>query len=278
MKPLLAACLLAFAACSSTAAEPPPLRVLFIGNSYTAVNNLPVILEGLARAAGGRQIETGRHLFGGATLERHVKQTGALKKIQEQKWDVVVLQEQSLRPVIDRERMWQYARLLDAEIKAQGARTLFYLTWARQHIPAMQAGSADTDYAKAMYQFSGTDESTSLEDWSRQNQPGLSGGLNGAYLGIAEELGAEVAPVGIAWQQALKSDADRILHHPDKSHPNRSGTYLAACVFYATLLDQSPVGLPGRIENGGKPLADLPAEEARLLQAIAWDVVNRSKP
>jgi len=131
-----------------------PLKVLFIGNSYAAANDLPSMVEGLADAAGGRKIHTDRHLVGGCTLERHVKEKKAIDKIQAEKWDVVVLQEQSLRPVLDRQSMHEYARTLDAEIKQQGAKTAFYLPWARQHIPDMQEGAdpaTSPGYARAMH-------------------------------------------------------------------------------------------------------------------------------
>jgi hypothetical protein len=256
-----------------------PLKVLFIGNSYTFVNDLPAMIAGLADAAGGRKIEVDRHLVGGCTLERHVKEREASDKIRAEKWDVVVLQEQSLRPVIDRKSMHKYSRLLDAEIKQQGAKTVFYLTWARQHIPEMQEGAdpaESPEYAKAMYEISGAAKTTDLETWCQQQEAGLIGGLNGGYLDIAEELGARVAPVGIAWKMALAADPPFVLHSADKSHPNSTGTYLAACVFYATLLDASPVGLPGKIQQGDKVLADFPDDQAKRLQEIAWAAVRES--
>jgi hypothetical protein len=256
---------------------PAPLKVLFIGNSYTGVNDLPAMVEATARAAGGRKIETDRRIVGGCTFERHVKETGAIDKIREKKWDVVVLQEQSLRPLIERPLMFEYARILHREIKQQGAEAVFYLTWARQHIPEMQEGAVldgSPKYAEKMYQVSRPSKTIDLETWRKECEPGLAGGLNGAYLGIAQELNAGVAPVGMAWKKALQTDPTRVLHQPDKSHPNPAGTYLAACVFYATLLNKSPVGLPARIENGDKVLADLPADEACLLQAIAWKTVE----
>jgi beta-galactosidase/arabinogalactan endo-1,4-beta-galactosidase len=49
---------------------------------------------------------------------------------------------------------------------------------------------------------------------------------------------------------------------------------LAACVFYATLLEASPVGLPGKIQHGDKVLADIPDDEAMRLQEIAWAAVK----
>jgi hypothetical protein len=272
--------LLFLVCCGAThgkAAEPAPLKVLFIGNSYTSVNDLPAMVAGLAEAAGGRKIEVDRHLVGGCTLEKHVKDQKAIDKIRAKKWDVVVLQEHSLRPVIDRQAMHEYARLLHAEIKQQGARTVFYLTWARQHIPDMQEGGDPAkvpEYAKAMYQVSGAAKTTDLETWGQQQKAGLVGGLNGAYLGIAKELGAGIAPVGIAWKMALAAEPSFALHSQDRSHPNPTGTYLAACVFYATLLDASPVGLPGKIEHGDKVLADIPDDQAKRLQEIAWAAVK----
>lgn len=254
-----------------------PLRVLFIGNSYTAANDLPVMVERLADAAGDRRIEADRHLVGGCTLERHVKEKKAIDKIHAGKWDVVVLQEQSLRPVVNRQSMHKYARLLDAEIKQQGAKTVFYLTWARQHIPGMQEGAdpaQSPEYAKAMYQTSGAAKTTNFETWCQQQMAGFVGGLNGAYLDIAKELNAGVAPVGIAWKLALAADPAFVLHSPDKSHPNPTGTYLAACVFYATLLDANPIGLPGKITHGDKVLADILDDQAKRLQEIAWEAVQ----
>jgi len=260
--------------------EITPLKVLFIGNSYTSVNDLPSLVVALSEAGDEREIEAHRHLVGGCTLERHVKETGAIDKIRERKWDVVVLQEQSLRPVIGRDLMFEYAPILHAEIEKQGAQTVFYLTWARQHIPEMQEGSdpvESPEYAKMMFEVSGGAKAADFDSWSQQQQLGLRGGLNATYCSLADKLGAKVAPVGIAWKKALMADPPFVLHRPDKSHPNPAGTYLAACVFYATLLDRSPVGLPGKIEMNGKVLVDLPDEQARRLQQIAWETVEDKK-
>ena len=112
--------------------------------------------------------------------------------------------------------------------------------------------------------------------WLQQQRAGLTGGLNGAYLDIAKELGAGVAPVGVAWKMALTADPPFVLHRSDKSHPNPTGTYLAACVFYATLLDANPAGLPSQIRQGGKVLADVPDDQAKRLREIAWTAVRKN--
>ena len=60
---------------------------------------------------------------------------------------------------------------------------------------------------------------------------------------IAAELAALVVPLGPAWQAALRQRPDLRLYVEDGSHPSKAGSYLAACVFYATLFDQGSIGL-----------------------------------
>jgi len=257
----------------------PPLKVLFIGNSYMSVNDLPSLVEALA-AAGGYGIETDQYLPGGYTFEQHARDEKTLEKIRQRKWDVVILQEQSLCPILNRESMHKYARVLDEAIKKQGARTIFYLTWARQDIPAMQDGAdpaTSRDYARSMFQLMGLTNPADFETLCKQHEIGLAGGLNGAYFDIATELNAAVAPVGIAWKKAFAADSSLVLHDADKSHPNPQGSYLAACVFYATLFDKSPVGLPAELRKGRQLLVQVAPNEAKMLQEIAWQTVQDLK-
>ena len=158
--------------CATAEVGEPPLKVLFIGNSYTSVNDLPSLLAALAEAAGGRRIETDQRLIGACTFERHVKDWKAIEKIRERKWDVVILQENSLQPILNRESMHRYARILHTEISNQGAKTVFYLTWARQHIPQMQDGAdpaTSPDYARAMYQMAGARQRRRLRSSGASN-------------------------------------------------------------------------------------------------------------
>lgn len=265
--------------CTQAPAGNPPLRVLFIGNSYTSVNDLPSLVEALA-AAGGQRIATDQYVPGGYTFEQHAGDEKALTKIRERKWDVVVLQEQSLWPIVNRASMHKYARILHEENSRQGAKTVFYLTWARQDIPQMQDGAdpaTSPEYARAMFQLVGLAKPAYFEALCKQHKAGLAGGLNGAYFDIATELNAAVAPVGIAWKKALSADPNLVLHEADKSHPNAQGSYLAACVFYATLLDKSPVGLPAELWKERQLLVQVAPDEAKMLQEIAWQTVQDLK-
>jgi hypothetical protein len=182
--------------------EAGKLRVLFIGNSYTYFNNLPQMVAELSKSASKQKpIEAEMFTVGGAMLKSLWESGKALEVLKGSKWDYVVLQEQStlgLGPMVngevrinDPKTFHEYARQFDTEIKKAGAKTVFYLTWARQNAPQTQAALTD------------------------------------AYLSIAKELNAIAAPAGIAWQTALKVRPDFALHVEDKSHPNPAGSYLA---------------------------------------------------
>ena len=224
-----------------SAGQPAPLKVLFIGNSYTYVNDLPGLLSGLAEAAGGRRIETAQHTPGGCSFQRHVADGKALEWIGRAKWDVVVLQEHSMGALTNPDGMQKFGRTLCEAAQKQGAKTVYYLTWARQNTPEKQDA------------------------------------ISKAYVDLADATHATAAPVGMAWKEALSEDSNRVLHAADKSHPAPAGSYLAACVFYATLLGKSPEGLPAEIRRGDKALVKLDPTEARQLQAVAWRVVQRSE-
>ena len=183
-----------------------PLNVLFIGNSFTARNDVPALVAALAAAAG----TTMSHRLisaGGASLRMHWNKGEAPKAIREGGYDYVVLQEQSTLPIKNAARFHENVRLFDEEIKAAGSKTVLYMTWARQHAPESQKAIAD------------------------------------AYNSIGDELGAIVVPVGLAWQNFLSKHDKPVLHDRDQSHPTLAGSYLAACVFLAVLLKAKPLGI-----------------------------------
>ena len=202
---VLAAILQPGGSCALQVATADPLRVLFIGNSYIYVNDLPSVLAELVQASHElRPIETKTVAAPAATLQTHWDKGEALNAIRQTRWDFVVLQEQSVLPTVDPERMARYARLFDAEIKKSGARTILFLTWAREGKREMQQA------------------------------------LDTAYTSLARELGALLAPVGPAWQRVLTESPRLRLHQQDGSHPTSLGTYVAACVFYAVIYGKPP--------------------------------------
>jgi hypothetical protein len=209
-----------------------PTRILFVGNSFTARNNVPGMLAALA-AARGRTVEHKLISAGGASLKMHWNKGDALNALQHTKYDYVVLQEQSTLPVKNAARMKDNVRLFAGAVVASGAKLVLYLTWARSHAPESQKAITD------------------------------------AYTSIGKELGAIVVPVGEAWKRVLNKAGHPILHDKDQSHPSLAGSYLAACVFLATLFEENPVGIAADLKG-------LSAENARLLQDAAWETHSSS--
>jgi hypothetical protein len=223
---MLILAVLVIASCSSTydcgnAQDKTCTRVLFIGNSYTFVNDLPTTFAQLAKS-GKHKVEVGMSAQGGRTLADHVKSTDTQNALNSKKWTYVVLQEQSQIPSVGGSRMYTMypaARTLVKQIRDLGATPLFFLTWAHRD-------------GWAEYGMSGYE--------SMQYQ------IDNGYYGIAQELNVTVVPVGSAWMAIVRAHPEVTLWQNDGSHPTEEGTYLAACVFYATIFKESPVGLKYR--------------------------------
>jgi hypothetical protein len=223
-------------------------EALFLGNSYTAVNDLPGIIQSLT-LAGGNSLIKDSNTPGGHTFEGHSINPTSLALIRARAWDFVILQEQSQRPSFPQSQVQQdvypYATQLNDSIKANDSCTVtvFYMTWGRKYGDASNCGfwPPVCTYAGMQYE------------------------LRRSYLNMANQNSALVAPCGIAWWESILRDSTLELYNPDESHPSYAGSYLSGCVFYATLYRRSPVGLNF---YGG-----LDTATAVFLQQVAHDVV-----
>ena len=233
---------------TGTASVDDSLRVLFIGNSHTYVNDLPGLFSGLFQA-GGKPVRTDASTFGGYSLEDHTTTQATLDRIVQDSWSFVVLQEQSVIPTI---HYWRYnsmypaSRLLDSLIRLQGARTAFYMTWGWKY---------------GGQQSYGDSWSPDFRDYFEMQES-----VRVAYEEIARELSSTMVPVGMGFDRARRSDSLVDLWQADYCHATLMGTYLGACVFYAVLHEASPVGLEF---YGGLDYAT-----ARFCQEIAWQTVS----
>jgi hypothetical protein len=223
--------------------DEPGLRVLFVGNSFTFKNSLPALVHDLAAGdPGGPPIFSVEYAAPGWSLHEAAQDGGLAKLLREVHWDVVVLQEKSwlLSLPEDRWRRATYPFALDLrqKIAGSGARTLLFMTWS---------------YALG-------DRWNVPHDTYAEMQARLAEG----YSKLGAELGARVAPAGLAWAEALRRKPGLDLWDDDGRHPGRSGSYLAACVFYAALTGRDPArsGFTAGLEAG----------QAHFLQQVAESV------
>jgi hypothetical protein len=112
--------------------------VLFLGNSYTYVNDLPKTIADMALSTNDTLIYDS-NCPGGYTLQGHATNATSLNKIKQGNWDYVVLQEQSQYPSFPINQVetdvFPYAKLLDSLIHVSNpcAETVFYMTWGRKN-------------------------------------------------------------------------------------------------------------------------------------------------
>ena len=91
-------------------------RILFVGNSFTARNNLSNLLTQLVEAGGKGVLEWELVSAGGPLLRQHFKKGGVATLLRDVSWDSVVHQEQSTLPAKNITRMTDNVRDLDTLI------------------------------------------------------------------------------------------------------------------------------------------------------------------
>jgi hypothetical protein len=209
------------------------MRILFVGNSFTARNNLPVLLAGLAEQR-GITLEHRLIQAGGASLRQHLNAGTAAAALEAGGYDTVVLQEQSTLPGKNAKRMHENVRDFHDIVTRAGAKTALYLTWARL------------------------------------NQPDGQLAITNAYATIAAELGATLVPAGMVWDRFLRDHDRPVLYDVDGSHPALAGSYLAACVFLVALVQEDPRGIDAPVKGLSDADAALIRDEAwRICEDLA---------
>lgn len=206
----------------TAAAQGIQKNVLFIGNSYTDVNNLPSIVQQIAVTMGD-QMTYESNTPGGCTFAQHCA-NNSMSMIQQGGWDVVVLQEQSQLPSFPPNQVsaecFPYAERLVDSIYAHGDCTepMFYMTWGRKN-----GDPNNAPYYPPLATYEGMD---SL--------------LYHRYIYMAEENDASVCPVGRVWRMLRENHREIELYSGDGSHPSEAGSYAAAVAFYTMIYQRSP--------------------------------------
>lgn len=204
--------------CSSTQFAQMNLKVLFVGNSYTAANDLPGTFAQIATAMGD-QVTVDSKSNGGFTFQMHSQDPITYQKINAQAWDYVVIQGQSQEPSFPfgqvNTQSIPYAMQLADSVDANHpcAQVNYFMTWGREN---------------------GDPQWDSINTFHKMNAR-----LRDAYLRIADSSDASVSPVGAAWRHIRETQPSIQLYVGDGSHPSVAGTYLAASVFYVSLFHKA---------------------------------------
>ena len=227
-------------------------RVLFLGNSYTQVNNLPQMTADMA-ASVGKNLIFDMNAPGGYYIGQHVTNAVSLAKIEVGNWDNIVLQDQSLALAYPGYFMngLQSSIKMDSIIKANNtcAQTMFYGTWGRKN--------GDTYICSPPY----CEEQTVIKrDFYQMNSD-----IQTHYKVFADSLKSSMSPVGTVWAKIRQNHPNIELFDSDGSHPSVAGTYAAACSFYAAIFRSDPTQITF---NGG-----LSESDAGLIRQVAKEMV-----
>jgi hypothetical protein len=228
-----------FWALSQIAFTQSNLNVLFIGNSYTDVNNLPSLIQQMGYCTGDT-ITYQANLPGGCTFGQHCN-NNSMTLIRQGGWDVVVLQEQSQYPAFPdiqvQSEVFPYAQELVENIYAASpcAEPMFYMTWGRKY---------GDEYNRPFFPPIGTYE-------------GMDSLLYERYMYMGRTYDASICPVGRVWRYIRTNYDDIHLYAGDGSHPSLEGSYAAACAFYSLIFRKSP-----------QPITYNPGIDERIAQTI----------
>ena len=213
------------------------LSVLFIGNSLTYSNDLPALVEALAKATGERRFVYKTVASGGVSLEDHWNQGAVRKTIAQGGWDVVVLQQGPSALPESRALLIKYCRKFAEDIRRAGAKPALYMVW-----PA-------------------TDR---FNDYDRVSE---------SYRLAAEDIGGMLFPAGEAWRAGWRRDSKAAFYSRDGLHPSVLGSYLTALVIYEQLYGTLPASLPRKLNVQSRSVRniELQPEQLELLRAAAQE-------
>ena len=203
-------------------------KILFIGNSYTSQCS-DTITKLFKNESPDWKLTF--HTKGGKDLAYHLAEPATEKLIGSQKWDFVILQEQSQKSGLGGKSSQGFhdaVASFSKIIRDTGSTPCLYLTWGRK------AGDKKNPKIYPDYQA-------------------MQKKISAAYFEAGKKNRARILPVGLAYSKVKQQDQALFesLYKKDGSHPSAIGAYVVSSVFWAGLTGKDPTKIKwrGRIEK-----------------------------
>jgi len=197
------------------------VSVLFIGNSFTFMNEMPKMFKELTQSK-GKTVHVEYVAEGGKSLDYHSKQTRTYTAINSRRWDYVVLQELSNTPAQPDSKTetisLPFFRILSDSIRknCDCTQIMLYMTWG------YKAGNGQ---------------------WAEINTyEKMQARISNTYLRYSDLINAQLSPVGAVWSQVRQNYPALELYDQDNFHPSLLGSYVSAVTFYTAIFGESPYG------------------------------------
>lgn len=170
------------------------LSLLFIGNSHTYHNDMPLAVQRRAEEE-SRNCRVTMLAHPNWFLSRHAEEPEARFNILYGRYDYVILQEHA-HPFGPEEEFLNAAMALNRMIREAGSTPVIYECWAKKDEPEKQAY------------------------------------MNEVHRCVAAEIGALVAPVGEKWRNGRESRPGPEMYDEDGAHASCAGSDFAAQVIW----------------------------------------------
>lgn len=200
----------------SAQSKPEPHKFLFIGNSYTFMNDMPEMFEKMAQEA-GKNVLVEKNTRAGASFKVHTGREDLWEAIRKRQWDYVVIQgysrEMSFQPeYLDTATVPYVAQILDS-IYANNRCTnvRFYMTWGYDN---------------------GFPEREEIDNYDK-----MADSIRNGYKWLGQRFDLPVIPVGMTWRE-LRNKNIFDLYYKDREHPNENGSYIAAATFFTSFFNE----------------------------------------
>jgi hypothetical protein len=224
-------------ACGSPSGPSLPeaeIRILFVGNSLTYVNDLPGLVATVADVA-GLDVATAARARANYSLEDHWRD-GIADDLRSLRPDLVIMQQGPSSLVESQVHLKTWAKILSDVAHEVGA------------TPAL------------------------LMVWPESARRSAFGAVHESYRLAAEAAGALFVPAGDAWLEVWAEDPDAALYGPDDFHPARLGSVVAALTVAQVALGVDPSTLPATLVPSRTALPTIvltPAEADLVQRAVA---------
>lgn len=198
------------------------LNILFLGNSYTHMNNMPAIFEHIAKSK-GKLVHVEKNTQSGASFKVHTGRLDMFQTIKSRKWDYIILQGFSRELSFPKERidtatLPYFNQIIDSiHLYNPCVNLLLYNTWGY----------------KNGYQYR-----KEINTYDKMQDSIIKG-----YKYISSLYNIPIVPVGMVWRKVRTNRPKYELYKKDNAHPSKLGSLLSASTFYASIFKESPVGV-----------------------------------
>ena len=196
-----------------------PINILFIGNSYTHMNNMPKIFNDISKY-NNKNVYVEMNTKSNSSFKIHSSRLDMYESIKSRNWDFIILQGFSRefsfsKSHIDTASLPYLDKILDSIHKYHPCvNLLLYNTWGYKY---------------------GVHYRDEINDYSKMQDSVIKG-----YEYVSELYDIPIVPVGMVWRNVYKSNPKINLYNKDNQHPSFYGSYLSACTFYSSIFQEYP--------------------------------------